>query len=400
MTDQRLTSARPVRILYVAGGSDRTNVYGAERSVLDLVAGMDRTRFHACCAVAQGDGPYAGALRDLGIFVPRLWLEAGNGSGRSSTLAYARCARRLLRLARELQPDLIHVNSLKLNPYGILVGRALGVPVVCYLQGHVSLRAYCTRLAFAAQTIVACSGAVAAPWRRIPGADGRLRVVYYGIDPAPFTFSEERRRTERARLGLGDHTFAVGVVSRLSPSKKLETFFQAFKCARAKHRNLLAFIAGDAPPCWQEYGALVRQLPERMGIGPQVVFLGYVPHISSLYAAFDVVVAPSDQEGLGRVPLEAMAAARPVVAVRAGGPAETVLHGETGLLAEPGDPEAMASAISILAMNPPLCKEFGQAGRRWIEQKFDPASYVRAFEGIYDELLAGKREERCPASPS
>jgi len=225
-------------------------------------------------------------------------------------------------------------------------------------------------------------------------------VVYYGIDPTPFTFSEERRRTERARLGLSDDTFAVGVVSRLSPSKKLEVFFEALKCATAKHSNLRAFIAGDAPPCWQEYGALVRQLPERMGIGPQVVFLGYVPSISSLYSAFDVVVAPSDQEGLGRVPLEAMAAARPVVAVRAGGPMETVLHGETGLLVEPRHPEAMALAIAILAMNPSLREELGQAGRRWIEQKFHPTSYVRAFEGIYDELLAGKREEGCPVSPS
>jgi len=349
---------------------------------------MDTTRFGACCAVTQGEGPFTEALRALGVPVPHFSLPVGGRVALSSLPSAFRYTWRLLWLARQARPDLIHVNAVKLNPYGVLLGRALGVPVICHVQAHVSPRAYFARLAFGAQTIVACSQAVAAPWQRMTSYNGRLRVVYYGIDPAPFSCSEERRRSERARLGLSENVFALGVVSRLSPSKKLEGFLRALQLARMKEGRLRALIAGDAPPRWRDYAATITQLPESMGLARHVVFLGYVRDIASLYAAFDAVVAPSDEEGLGRVPLEAMAAARPVIAMRAGGPTETVLHGETGILVPPQDPPALASAIVRLARDPALCQRLGEAGRRRAEEHFSLASYVRAFEGIYGQLLS------------
>lgn len=388
----------PTRILYLAGGPEGTNVYGAERSVLDLVAGMDRRQCRPCGAVVQGDGPYAGALRDLGVPVSAVRFHPDDELNAGSLPAAVRCVQRLARIARRARPDVIHVNSLRLNPYGVLVGRALGVPVICYVQGHVSRRAYFTRLAFGARMLVACSESVAAPWRRMAWPNGRLRVAYYGIDPEPFAFSEERRRKERARLRLSDDTFALGVVSRLSPSKKLESLFEALRLAAAKGARVVAFIAGDAPACWHDYGEGIRRLPERMGIGREVVFLDYVSNISSLYSAFDVVIAPSDEEGLGRVPLEAMAASRPVIAMRAGGPVETMVHGETGLLVPPQDPEALAAATIELARDRALRRRLGEAGRRRIEERFTLAGYVLAFERMYEELTAKKGAAKCRAS--
>ena len=374
--------AAAARVLYLDGGSSGASVYGAERSLLDLAAGMDVTRFRACCAVLQtASGGYAEALRALGVPV----VCCG---GPSSPVAAARFTRRLLSVARRAGADLIHVNSLRLNPYGVVVGRALGMPVICYVQAHVSRRAYFSRLAFGSQVIAACSEAVAAPWRRMPtGGQKRLRVVHYGLDTRAFAFSQELRREHRARLGLDEDTFALGVVSRLSPSKKLEHFLRAFQLACMREPRLRAFVAGDAPSRWRDYAEGVRQLPGRMGIERKVIFLGYVEEIASLYSAFDAVVAPSDEEGLGRVPLEAMAAARPVIAARAGGPTETVVHGETGLLVPPLDPTALAAAIVRLAGDGTLCRKLGAGGRRRVEERFSLGNYVRAFERVYEEAL-------------
>jgi len=390
--DGRIASAAPpARVFYLAGGPRGTNVYGAERALLELVAGMDGTRFRACCAVTQGEGPYVEALRGLGVPVPELWLGRDGRLTLGSLLETSRCARRLLAVARQARPHLVHVNSLKLNPYGVFVGQALGLPVICHVQAHVSPRAYFTRLAFGAQMIVACSEAVAASWRRRAGARDRLRVVHYGIDPTPFAFSEQDRRAERARLRLSDERFVLGVVSRLSPEKGMETLFQALQLTKRHAGRVLALVAGDSPPHWRAYGAMIRELPAHLGIGQQVMFLGYVDPISSLYAAFDALVVPSHVEGLGRVILEAMAAARPVIATRAGGPAEVVVHGETGLLVPPRDPITLASAIVRLASDPALCRRMGEAGRRRLAEKFTLTSYVQAFEALYTHLLNSRR---------
>jgi glycosyltransferase involved in cell wall biosynthesis len=395
-----MNEPRPARILFLAGGSAGTNVYGAERSLLDLIAGMDRTRFLPCCAVTQGAGPYVSALHSLGVAVVDLRLGTSSTLTPAGLLAAASGTRALIRIARQAQADLIHVNALKVNPYAVLAAGALaasraragegalGLPVVLHLQGHVNKRAYFTWLAFGASRIVACSQAVALPWQGMPGGKRRLRVVYYGLDPAPFGFSEERRAKERARLGLPSEVFAVGVVSRLSPSKKLETFFQALQHMAMADRRIIALVAGDAPPYWRQYGEMIRQLPKQMGISDRVVFLGYVKDMAPLYSAFDAVVAPSDVEGLCRVILEAMAASRPVIAVRAGGPVEVVEDAVTGLLVPPQDPRALGQAITHLAQDDALCRRLGDAAVRRVAERFSLAAYVRSLQDAYTELLA------------
>jgi glycosyltransferase involved in cell wall biosynthesis len=388
-------------VLFLAGGSAGTHVYGAEQSLLHLVQGMDRTRFSPCCAVTQGDGPYVGALRGLGVPAVDLRLPTGAAISPAGLLATARGVRDLTGVTWRTRADLIHVNALKLNHYAVLAGRALGLPVVLHLQGHVRRRAYFTRLACAATRIVACSQSVAAPWQAISGARRRLRVIYYGLDPSAYAPSPRRRAEERARLGLAPDAFAVGVVSRLSPSKKLETFFQALRHAIAADGRIVALIAGDAPPHWRQYGENIRQLPRQMGISGHVVFLGYVNNIASLYSAFDAVVVPSDVEGLCRVVLEAMAASRPVIAVRAGGPVELIEEGVTGLLVPPHDPKSLAGEMVGLARDTALCQRLGEAARRRVAERFSLAAYLHLFHDVYREVLAAPRRERrwaCLAS--
>jgi glycosyltransferase involved in cell wall biosynthesis len=133
---------------------------------------------------------------------------------------------------------------------------------------------------------------------------------------------------------------------------------------------------------------MIRQLPKQMGISDRVVFLGYVKDMAPLYSAFDAVVAPSDVEGLCRVILEAMAASRPVIAVRAGGPVEVVEDAVTGLLVPPQDPRALGQAITHLAQDDALCRRLGDAAVRRVAERFSLAAYVRSLQDAYTELLA------------
>jgi alpha-1,3/alpha-1,6-mannosyltransferase len=99
----------------------------------------------------------------------------------------------------------------------------------------------------------------------------------------------------------------------------------------------------------------------------------------------NIVVYTPDAEHLGIVPLEAMAAGKPVIAVNRGGPTETVVDGETGFLREP-TPSAFAEAAGQLLLNPEQSRTMGEAGQRRVERDFSRRRFGDAIERILCEL--------------
>src|SRR5262249_32352728 len=95
------------------------------------------------------------------------------------------------------------------------------------------------------------------------------------------------------------------------------------------------------------------------------------------------------KEGQGVAPLEAAASGLPVIAARAGGLTEVVLDGTTGLMVEPEDFEAAATALVRLAGDASLRAEFGEAGRAHAEASFSHAHSVDVIERVYAEVTGG-----------
>jgi glycosyltransferase involved in cell wall biosynthesis len=114
-----------------------------------------------------------------------------------------------------------------------------------------------------------------------------------------------------------------------------------------------------------------------------VVFAGFRRDVGACLAAADVVALPSLHEGLGVAALEAMAAARPVVASRVGGLAEVVVDGESGVLAPPGDPAALADALRGLAGDPARRAQLGQGGRARVLARYTSARMAEGTLACY-----------------
>lgn len=119
-----------------------------------------------------------------------------------------------------------------------------------------------------------------------------------------------------------------------------------------------------------------------------VRFLGAIDHdeLRSEFNRCDVFVMPSTQEGFGIVFLEAMACSKPVVASRSGGIPEVVIHGETGLLVEPGDDNGLIRDLLALRDDPELRVRLGQAGRRRVEAQFTKRHFQTTLDAILNEL--------------
>ena len=137
-----------------------------------------------------------------------------------------------------------------------------------------------------------------------------------------------------------------------------------------------------------EYQAVLEAQVRRLGLDRNVRFVGGMPH-SELVAAYqtaDLVVNPSVSESFGITIVEGMACGVPVVGTRVGGMLETVIHGETGLLVEPEQPDALAEAMITILSDRRLAVAMSQAGRARAVAQFSWAARARRLEDAYGRI--------------
>jgi glycosyltransferase involved in cell wall biosynthesis len=176
-------------------------------------------------------------------------------------------------------------------------------------------------------------------------------------------------------------------VGNVADNKGVGVVLDAFARLAPEHPELTLTIAGAAE---DDAAAELRERAALAGVGERVELLGFVEHdrLPDLYRAADLFAAPSRYEGgLGLVYLEAMACGLPVIAAAAGGAAEAVAPGETGLLVERGDVAETAAAIGTLLLDGDLRARMGAAGRRRVLELFAPSAYAEKVERCYERAL-------------
>jgi glycosyltransferase involved in cell wall biosynthesis len=131
----------------------------------------------------------------------------------------------------------------------------------------------------------------------------------------------------------------------------------------------------------------LEALARERGLEGEVGFMGFVADIPDFLSRIDIFVLPSLYEGLGVAVLEAMAAAKPVVASRVGGLPELVADRETGFLVPPGDAAALADSIGRLVPEQILMDAMGERGRERVEQLFTLERMAARNEEFYYDLL-------------
>ena len=142
-------------------------------------------------------------------------------------------------------------------------------------------------------------------------------------------------------------------------------------------------LFGDHP----DYEVELHRLVSELGLEGRTLFTGYREDARALIAALNMLVLPSENEPFGRVMLEAMACAKPVVAFDRGGPREIIVEGETGFLVPPERIDAMADAVVNLLQDPALADRLGAGGQRRLRDCFSGRKCASETEAIYEELL-------------
>jgi glycosyltransferase involved in cell wall biosynthesis len=174
------------------------------------------------------------------------------------------------------------------------------------------------------------------------------------------------------------------MVGRLVPIKDHETFLNAARSVALSFPDAVFVVAGDGP---------LRADLEARGLrllGDRVRFLGWIGDLPSLYAALDVVVLTSRNEGTPIALIEAGAAGKPVVATRVGGVADVVVDGSTGFLLAPGDAQEISQAIIRLLEDPEQARTMGKQASRSAHERFSARRLAGDLVALYKRLLEDK----------
>lgn len=366
-----MTSARPVKLLFL--GSQMTTG-GAQRVLFSQALWFHEHGWPVTVAfLYDKDGLHADWQRRYPF--PVLSLEARRaGSGKlANGLRLPGAILRLYRLLRRERFDAIQTFTHHASLIGIPAAWLAGVPVrLASHHGHIrdfprSLERLHTWMINArlATRLVAVSEAT----RRDALAEGirpgRILTIPNGVDPAPA--DPTARAAVRAELGLPEDTPLVLTAGRLEAEKGHADLLEAIPAVLAACPRAVFLLAGGG----SQRGALEEQAA-RLNVTGSVRFLGVRGDISRLLRAADVFVQPSRSEGLPMAILEAMSAGMSIVATRAGGVGELVVHGETGLLSEPNDPAGLAQSVVNLLNDSGLRMRLAESAGRKVE-----AGYTR-----------------------
>jgi glycosyltransferase involved in cell wall biosynthesis len=221
-----------------------------------------------------------------------------------------------------------------------------------------------------ADAIVACSQAVADCVR-----DSHPEVIYSGVE----TGSDPPSSSDCAG------PLTVGVLTRLIPLKNVEAVMKAAARLAERGVEVCVEIAGTGPS-----ESALRELARSPAVAGRVRFLGWQTDIPSLMKSWDLLAIPSLEEGLPISALEAMAAARPVIASRVGGLGELIVDGVTGMLLAPDDTEALVACLANLAGDRRKLVLMGREGWKRAHEHFSAELMARRTAELYDRLLNRK----------
>ncbi|SNS72908.1 glycosyltransferase [Sphingopyxis indica] len=266
----------------------------------------------------------------------------------------AAIARAVLPIARDLRPDIIDAQFFYPDgPAAMRVAKALGLPFSIKARGadighfghDPASRPQLLEAARDAAGLLAVSEAMRRDMAAIGIDAAKIAVHYTGIDTDRFMPGPGDRAAARATLGIGDAP-TILTVGALIPRKGQALVIEALAALPGVRYRLVG--AGE------EEGRY-RALAQRLGVADRVHFEGPVAHtdLAAHYRAADVVVMPSESEGLANAWVEALACGTPIVISDAGGAAELVTSDAAGRIAA-RTPDAIAAAISAILAAPPL----------------------------------------------
>ncbi len=376
-----MTQTAAPELLHVAFCITELEVGGAERCLVELATRLDRTRFKTsvACLGPRPRGERAALAEQLDAAgVPVRYFDA---RGISSA---ARVLRQLRLHWQASRPNLVQTFLFHANVIGAIAARRAIVPTIVtglrVAELHRRWRRPIERIAGRlADRHIAVSQGVARFAREKIGLPAEKIVVIPNGVVIP---KEPVSAANLSQFGVPSGRRVIAFVGRLDEQKGIEWLIEQTPeiTKRLPSHDLL--VVGTGPSAERLRGRAMR-----LGIGDRVHFCGWREDVPAILAASDLLVVPSKWEGMPNVVLEAMAAARPVVAFNVEGVSDAVGDDASRQLVPAGDRAAFIERTIEIASDATLQENFGQLNRSRAEARLSIQTMVGSYEQLYFKLL-------------
>lgn len=360
-------SAR-VRVVQIVNGLEAA---GAERVVVEIAGALPKDDFDTSVVVVR-DGPLRADLEEMGIEV--------HVTGGGFDAGWPGVVSRISKHLRAIGPHIVNTHLIGSDIVGGLAARMARVPVIVSTQHDANarpliydlFRRYSARWLDA--VIPVAPSLVEYCVRARHMSPDRIHPIENCVDVGRF-----------AGIPTPPHEpFTIGCVGRLTPLKGHEVAVSALVSLRERMPGARLLVAGDGPG-----RDALQEAVSAAGMAGAVEMLGPVQDIPAFLDGIDVLVHPSLQEGLPLAVLEAMAAAKPIVASDIPSIRLALDGGRCGELVPPGDARALAGALVALAESPKRARNLALAARERAESRYSRERLGREYGDLYRALLAG-----------
>ncbi len=366
---------------------------GQEMVLLDLVRGLDPSRYESVVATIQ-----AGALVDtLRAEGRRAVVLPPHRLRQPHTLVRVLVA--LARLLREERIDIVHCNGDSLLFYGAVAGRFRRLPCVWHVYEPVVTRDnsyarffYETQRLLRADFTIFGTAAVEESYLRCYPRLGPHAPIMPGVDIDAVTRGADAERARR-RFGLPADAPLLLVIGRLSSWKGQRQAIEALAALRPFTPPPQLVLCGGPPFLTDEhYPDELAQLTRSLGLESRVHFVGTASEQEKfdLLKAAAALVHPALREAFGIVVIEGMAAGKPVVVTDAVGPASIVAGSGAAETVPRGDVQALALALARVLEDPERARQMGARGQAHVRAHYEKAAMVRRVEDVYETVLEAR----------
>jgi glycosyltransferase involved in cell wall biosynthesis len=360
----------PLKILHVETGM---NLYGGALQVLYLIQGLGKYSDVENSLVC----PKGSAIAEkIGSRVTRLYQTPVAGD---LDLLFLQ---KLVSILRRQQPDIVHLHSRRgADALGLLSAKLAHTKSVLTRRVDNPEPSFIARLKYRmADRIITISQGISDVLIREGVPSAKITCVPSAVDAGRYDlpcddvwFMEE--------FGLVQGTLSCGVVAQFIGRKGHRFLIQAIPKILQAVPSAVFLLFGKGP--------LENDLKtecRRLNLETRVLFPGFREDLHRILGCLDLVIHPAIMEGLGVCLLQASAAGVPVVAFRTGGTPEAVMDGVSGRLVNPGNSEHLAKAVIELLSDRDLSRQMGEAGRRFVRERFSIEAMAKGNLAVYRSL--------------
>lgn len=382
---------KPIRVLIIRNCRGITGMTGGETYLLSLLKGFDpkKVRCLLVCIVnpALGETTWLKELKQTGFE----YVTVPIGNPFNLRDVFAVCA-----LIKTYQADVIHALDHRSDLIGILSARLTGRPVIASFLGWVnfakgSWRAtvypWIDRMILRRLDAVITDSVAIGTELRMGTQDPPVVAIRNGIDTAWFDPARTLAPSSVSDFAAGGD-YVYGMVGRIHPVKNHLNFLTAARAILDRYPRSRFVIVGTVLPGFESYRQTLLDFIATHNLASAVVMAHVsLSEIPAVFAALDVLVAPSFAESFSFTMLEGMAMAKPVVASDVGGASEMITDGQTGYLVPVGDVAVLTETLLRLRENSQSVKEVGLCARQKILNDLGIEAMAAKTCQVYQKLI-------------